>query len=99
MAVILRDRRDTPRPLILGGGYHSIPLDLDGVLTSTVRPHQEPGDPAAVALVRPILLGWTIDQYSLSTSWVGAAVLLSTRGERGFQATNTADPAKEPRLG
>jgi cyanate permease len=24
----------------------------------------------------PILLGWTIDQYSFSTSWVGVSVLL-----------------------
>ncbi len=67
----------------------------------------------------PILLGWTIDQYSFSTSWVGVSVLLlaaasivtvvgrragrpavpATGGERGFQAPNTADPAREPRLG
>ena len=67
----------------------------------------------------PILLGWTIDQYSFSTSWVAVAVLLltaasivtvvgrrtsrpaglATRGEQGFQATNTADQAREPRLG
>jgi len=65
----------------------------------------------------PILLGWTIDQYSFSTSWLGVTVLLlmaasivtvvgrragrpavpATGGERGFQATNTADPAREPR--
>jgi MFS family permease len=67
----------------------------------------------------PIVLGWTIDQYSFSTSWVGVSVLLlaaasivtvvgrragrpavpATGGERGFHAPNTADPAREPRLG
>ena len=105
----------TPHEPILGGGYHAIPVDLDGGLTSTARPHLEPGDPATVVLVWSILLGWTIDQCSLSTSWVGVTVLLlmaasiatlvgrragwsampAPEGERGFQATNTADQARD----